>query len=114
MVTIHGVVVNPRNFRRKAVKRNSNRFLGDAFHKNINETGATTHYVYSPAGSLLSATDAIGGILSYTYDANKNLTSATDELGNVTALTYDDMDRITRIGYPDGTYISFHMTGAGA
>jgi RHS repeat-associated protein len=94
----------------------------------VNASGETNTYTYNARGQLLSATDALGESFACTYDTNgyllsmqgplagaSDVASATyDSVGRLRTLSsmggytltfdYDNLDRITRITYPDSTF----------
>ncbi len=64
----------------------------------------TTTFSYDPHGNLLKITDANGKTkLTLTYDAYNRVASRTDSEGYTLKYYYDNLDRITKIAYPDGT-----------
>ena len=65
-------------------------------------TSATdSNYAYDPANRLTAAEAA-----TYSYDHNGNLTARADSNG-VTTYTYDFENKLTGIGFPDGTSASY-------
>jgi RHS repeat-associated protein len=90
--------------------------------------GQTTVYTYNPRGQPLSITnpknetttfgyDTNGYLLyidgplpgtqdrdSFTYDGAGRIHTATDRDGYSITLDYDDLDRLTKVTYPDSTY----------
>jgi RHS repeat-associated protein len=94
-------------------------------------TQATT-FAYDDAAQLSSTTDAVGTItytrdadgriltevensktITRVYDAHGRLTSYTDGDGNVIGYTYDDLDRLTRITYPDSKQVNYAYDSTG-
>jgi RHS repeat-associated protein len=94
--------------------------------------GQVTTFTYDLRGLLLSETNAKNETTSYLYDADGRLTSIdgplpesaivfthdalsrvrtkTDESGYTLTFDYDDIDRITKITFPDGTFDEFSYT----
>ncbi|MDE5582236.1 MAG: sugar-binding protein, partial [Ruminococcus sp.] len=50
-------------------------------------------------------------MVSYTYTTDGKLSFVTDNSG-VTAFTYDNMDGLTRVDYPDGSYVAYDYDNA--
>src|SRR6266849_10655081 len=50
---------------------------------------------------------------SYGYDQRGNRTSVTDALNNQTTFTYDLVNRLTKITYPDTSFVSFAYDSRG-
>lgn len=105
--------------------------------------GATTTYGYDSVGNLISRTDAnghattygydlagertsallpLGRLWTYAYDPAGNVVSVVDAIGNstpavgdgTTTYAYDALDRLSSIGYSDGTAgVTFGYDGAG-
>jgi RHS repeat-associated protein len=64
----------------------------------------TTSYEYDPQGYLSRIVNALNRTQArFTYDAAGRIATATDDSGYTLAYTYDDIDRITKITYPDQT-----------
>ncbi|MFI5453930.1 MAG: Ig-like domain-containing protein [Isosphaerales bacterium] len=78
----------------------------------INGSGQVTGYTRDAAGNLLTETFADGSETVFTYDAHENLTSASNANGTTT-LSYDANDRLTRISYPGGLYLTYSYDSAG-
>lgn len=94
--------------------------------------GQTTTYTYNARGQLLTQTNAKNETTTWNYDANGYLVSVdgplpgasvtslydavgrvrtkTDESGYTLTFDYDDLDRLTKITYPDGTADQFTFT----
>ena len=70
-----------------------------------NARGAQAQFSYDSRGLV---TEAIypEGTTSFTYDAHANLLTATDASGTI-AMEYDTADRMTKITYPDGKFLSY-------
>ena len=90
--------------------------------------GQTTTYSYNARGQVLTITDPKNETAKFTYDTNGYLVKAdgplpgmndtvtaiydaygrvgeiTDVIGYVVTFDYDNLDRITRISHPDGTF----------
>jgi len=93
--------------------------------------GQTTTFSYNARGQILTAINANNESVAFTYDANGHLVSAhgplpgtndtgaatydgfgriqslTDLSGYTVTLVYDDLDRVTRVSHPDGTFSQF-------
>ncbi len=103
----------------------------DAYHRILTHTdalGDTTAYTYTAWGAVAQLTNSAGHTTTYNYDLNtKRLVSTTrngatsasythDALGRVRTSTdasgltltyeYNNLDRVTRVRYPDGTFIA--------
>lgn len=94
--------------------------------KTTNALGQTAEVTYDESGNVLTSTDYAGnlttytydsldrvsskttpdGTVSYTYTADGKLSAVTDSTGTTT-FTYDSMDGLTRVDYPDGSYVSY-------
>ncbi|HUA66451.1 MAG TPA: RHS repeat-associated core domain-containing protein, partial [Alphaproteobacteria bacterium] len=94
----------------------------------INASGQTNTFTYNARGQMLTVTDPNGAITTYNYDGNGYLLSVdgplpgtgdsfsytydsfgrvrtqTDMSGYTMTYDYDNLDRITRITYPDTTF----------
>jgi RHS repeat-associated protein len=65
----------------------------------------TTTYTYDPVtGDVASVTGPGGVTITYTYDADGRLRTTADSENYTLTHDYDDLDRQTRVTYPDGTY----------
>lgn len=97
-------------------------------------SGQSTSYTYNARGQLLTATNAKGETTTRTYNADGYLTAIDgplpgaedtvrftyDVVGTIQTVTnvdgyiltydYDDMDRLTRVTYPDTTFEQFTYT----
>jgi RHS repeat-associated protein len=93
--------------------------------------GQTTTFTYNGRGQLLTRTNPKGETVRYDYDSNGYLVAVdgplpgtndlqtathdafgrtrtrTDESGYNVTLEYDNLDRLTRITHPDGTFSQF-------
>ena len=99
--------------------------------------GQTTTYVYNARGQVLTQTNAKGDTTIFSYDADGHLSSVEGPLGTFDATTlnydsrgrvrtkidgspfvggyaltfdYDDLDRLTKITFPDATFDQFTYT----
>lgn len=104
----------------------------DNRHRMLTHTdanGQTTHYTYNTAGQLATVTDALARVTRYNYDGRGYLVSVidasghvqsaltydgygrvatrTDAVGNTLSFQYDDLNRLTRVTWPDGTYYRY-------
>ena len=67
--------------------------------------GAKTTLVYDSNGYLLTATGPVSGsTTTYTYDSFGRVRTITPPLQGAVTLDYDNLDRITKVTYPDTTY----------
>ncbi len=74
----------------------------------VDENNSDTHSLYDQAGRRVSST---AGYMSpnsietdYVYDADGNVKMVTVNGHVLSNNTYDNMNRLTRVDYPDGTY----------
>ena len=72
----------------------------------VDRNGRATVYTYDNRGLLVSRQLDDGSVTRYAYDAHANLTSATDGTGT-TLLQYDAADRLARVTYPNGRFLSY-------
>jgi RHS repeat-associated protein len=106
----------------------------NAQHRPLTQTdaaGQTTTYTYNARGQVLTATNPKGETITYTYDpkgyliavdgplagTNDTVGFTYDEYGRTHTMTdvsgytltfdYDALDRLTRITYPDATYVQY-------
>ena len=72
------------------------------------QLGHTTTFDYDPncgcSGRRSKITDALGNETHFSYDENGNQISFTDARGNQTSFQYDQLNRQTRVTYPDSTF----------
>src|SRR4029453_9270019 len=67
--------------------------------------GATTTFTYNPNGYLTQVSGpAPGANTTFTYDAYGRRRTVTDPAGLVLTYDYDNVDRVTKVTYPDTTY----------
>jgi RHS repeat-associated protein len=78
----------------------------------VDRNGQVTLYTYNSQGLLASRQLADGSLTTYTYDAHANLRSATDARGTIT-MQYDAADRLAKITYPDGRFLSYTYDAGG-
>ena len=75
----------------------------------IDTNGNTINLNYSPGSPntiyLTSISTSSGGSFTLNYDSNYVLTSITDNVGRNTYYEYDGSGNLSKITYPDGTYI---------
>lgn len=75
----------------------------------IDTNGNTINLNYSPGSPntiyLTSISTSSGGSFALNYDSNYVLTSITDNVGRNTYYEYDGSGNLSKIIYPDGTYI---------
>jgi RHS repeat-associated protein len=64
------------------------------------------YYTTGPTGFLAQTVDVGFRTNSFGY-ANGNVTTHTNELGLVTTSTWDNLNRLTSMTYPDGTYTTY-------
>jgi RHS repeat-associated protein len=75
-----------------------------------NPRGETRTYSYDTNGYLLSVDGPLPGSadsLAFTYDAVGRLQTARDTDGYTVTNYYDNLDRLTNVIHPDGTFSSF-------
>src|SRR6185312_4579503 len=76
-----------------------------------NAKNETTTYVYDVNGHLISIEGPLPGSSSaFTYDSVGRVRTRTDESGHTVTFDYDDLDRLTKITFPDGTFNQFTFT----
>ena len=82
-----------------------------------NAKNETTTYAYGgtvPAGCLASVTsppfNSVSAVTSFTYDSFKRVRTVTDSDNYTTTTDYDNLDRKTKVTYPDTTYEQFQYT----
>ncbi|MBP5433034.1 polymorphic toxin-type HINT domain-containing protein [Ruminococcus sp.] len=95
-------------------------------NKIVNAAGQTAEMTYDSTGNVLTSTDFGGkkteysydgydrlvskkndsGRTSYSYTRDGKLASASMGRGNYT-FTYDAMDNLTKLAYPDGSYVEY-------
>ncbi len=74
----------------------------------------TTSYTYYPSGDHIGFLQKVDGpeigeeraTTSYTYDAYHRVETATDTDDFTLTFSYDDLDRITQVRYPDGSFVA--------
>ncbi|HSB97888.1 MAG TPA: RHS repeat-associated core domain-containing protein, partial [Spongiibacteraceae bacterium] len=70
--------------------------------------GHTTTYNYNAAGYLTSVIDANSNtVVTLTYDAAGRVATRADAGGNALSYQYDNLNRVTRITYPDTTFYQY-------
>ena len=86
----------------------------------LNARGQAIGYNYNAQGQITKETFADGTSYSYTYDAHSNLSSVIDAHSNVTRFTYggdpnnpNNPNLLTKVEYPDGTYLKFSYYAGG-
>ncbi|MCM1524507.1 MAG: polymorphic toxin-type HINT domain-containing protein [Ruminococcus sp.] len=99
--------------------------------KTTNALGNCAYTTYDESGNVLTTTDYAGNLTTYTYDnldrligksnadgtvnyaytTDGKISSVTDNSGT-TMFTYDNMDGLTRVDYPDGTFVSYDYDNA--
>ena len=74
-----------------------------------NAKNETTIYVYdNRTGQLTSIEGPLpGASMTFTYDSVGRVQNQTDESGYTLVFDYDDLDRLTKITFPDGTFHQF-------
>lgn len=76
-----------------------------------NAKDETTTYNYDVSGHLTSMDGPLlGSSIAFTYDSLSRVRTKTDESGYTLTFDYDDLDRITKITFPDGTFNQFTFT----
>ena len=67
--------------------------------------GATTTFTYNTNGYLTQVSGPVSGANTiFTYDAYGRRRTVTDPAGLVLTYDYDNLDRMTKVTYPDTTY----------
>jgi RHS repeat-associated protein len=78
---------------------------------NTNAKNDTTVHVYDPAGRLMSVDGPLSGASTvFTFDSVGRVHTKTDESGYTLTFDHDDLDRVTKITFPDGTFDEFTYT----
>ena len=70
----------------------------------------TTTFTYDASGYLISVAAPLpgtNGVIHATYDAYDRVRTSTDQSGYTVTFDYDDLDRLTRVTHPDGTFSQF-------
>lgn len=82
-----------------------------------NAKNETTTYAYGgavPTGCLASITsppfNSVSAVISFTYDSFKRVRTVTDADSYTVTTDYDNIDRKTKVTYPDTTYEQFQYT----
>src|SRR5205085_118409 len=82
-----------------------------------NAKNETTTYAYGgsvPAGCLASVASPpfnnVSAVTTFTYDSFKRVRTATDSDNYTVTIDYDNLDRKTKVTYPDGTFEQFQYT----
>lgn len=68
--------------------------------------GDETVSVFDQNGNVLQRRFADGSQESFTYSATNRVLQATNQFGSV-SMTYDSRDRLSTIGYPDGSQVRY-------
>jgi len=71
-----------------------------------------TQFVYNEMDQPTNITDRAGHVTQMTY-LNGNLTGLTDARGNTYSFIYDNLNRRTRMTYPDGSHEDYAYDNAG-
>jgi len=77
-----------------------------------NRNGQAIAYTYYPNGLIKSETLPDGSQDTFTYDNHRNLVSMTDSTGTTT-FAYDAADRLTKVTYPNGSFLTYTYNAAG-
>ena len=80
--------------------------------RSVDRRGQVIDYTYDTRSLLLKMQFADGTRTDYAYDTHANMISATDVRGTIT-MQYDAADRMTKITYPNGRFLSFTYDAAG-
>ena len=86
----------------------------------VDPDGQLTNYTYGknaagqPTGEITGTTFSDGSQYSYTYDTHGNLLTATDPTTGTVTFTYDPVtEYLTKVAYPNGTWLAFTYNAAG-
>ncbi len=82
-----------------------------------NARSETTAYAYDANGYLLSIDGPLAGTgdkTTFTYDAFGRIRTTTNGEGYTLTADYDNLDRLTKITFPDGTYSAVTYTNLDA
>ncbi len=77
-----------------------------------NRRAQTTTFMYEPHGLVLREDYNDGSHTDFTYDSHRNLTSASGPTG-VTSFEYDAADRLTKLTYPSGKFLTMTYNANG-
>ncbi len=77
-----------------------------------NRRGQPISYTYDSAGRTTRQTFTDASHADFTYDGRGNLKTATDAAGTTT-FNYDSGDRLTKVTYPNGRFLSYQYDAAG-
>lgn len=70
-----------------------------------NGANETTTWGYDANGYLMSVTGPLSGAsVSFTYDGYGRVRTATDSVGYALVYDYDNLDRMTKVTFPDSTF----------
>jgi RHS repeat-associated protein len=70
-----------------------------------NGANETTTWSYDPNGYLMGITGPLpGASVSFGYDGYGRVQTVTDSVGYALVYDYDDLDRVTKVTFPDGTF----------
>jgi len=70
-----------------------------------NSANETTTWGYDSNGYLTSVTGPLpGSSVSFTYDGYGRVRTVTDSVGYTLVYDYDNLDRVTKVTFPDGTF----------
>ncbi len=61
-------------------------------------------YTYNAQGYLTKVTDPLNGTTDFTYDGYDRIRTVKDRDTYTLTYDYDNLDRLTRVTFPDGTY----------
>ncbi len=81
----------------------------------VDANGQASSATYNSDGLVATETFANGASYSYTYDARGNVLTATNASGAI-SFSYTNASNpnlLTKVTYPDGTYLQFTYNGAG-
>lgn len=71
------------------------------------QNARTSPALETPSGLLVESTDIFGRKLQFSYDASDQLVSMLDPASQLYTYEYSDLQRLSKVNYPDGTSRSY-------